>query len=120
MDTSPNNELGVDADLRNAQIELRLCELEEAYRVLKLICAGKGEEVARQNLRAEGFVGGSSRGLQGVDWTQWKHRFHVDKMIMAGHSFGAATVVEVLRHTERFKNVVAGIIYDIWGSDHLS
>jgi platelet-activating factor acetylhydrolase len=46
----------------------------------------------------------------------WKHRFHIDKMTMAGHSFGAATVVEVLRHTERFTNVQAGIIYDIWGA----
>lgn len=37
-------------------------------------------------------------------------------MTIAGHSFGAATVVEVLRHTDRFKNVQAGIIYDIWGA----
>ncbi|KAJ8108489.1 hypothetical protein OPT61_g8139 [Boeremia exigua] len=115
-DTAPNNERGVDQELRNAQIELRLCELEEAYNVLKKICAGHGEEVARQNLRGEGFVGGSSRGLQGVEWQQWKNRFHIDKMTMAGHSFGAATVVEVLRHTDRFKNVQAGIIYDIWGA----
>lgn len=116
MDTAPNNEQGVDQDLRNAQIELRLCELEEAYNVLKKICAGDGEEVARQNLRSEGFVGGSSRGLKGVNWQQWKNRFHIDKMTVAGHSFGAATVVEVLRHTDRFKNVQAGIIYDIWGA----
>ncbi|KAF1851506.1 uncharacterized protein K460DRAFT_373502 [Cucurbitaria berberidis CBS 394.84] len=115
-DTSPNNERGVDGELRSAQIELRLCELEEAYRVLKIICAGDGEEIARQNLRSEGYVGGSSRGLQGVDWALWKHRFHIDKMTMAGHSFGAATVVEVLRHTDRFTNVQAGIIYDIWGA----
>ncbi|KAJ4399333.1 hypothetical protein N0V91_009522 [Didymella pomorum] len=115
-DTAPNNEQGVDQELRNAQIELRLCELEEAYNVLKKICSGDGEEVARQNLRSEGFVGGSSRGLKGVNWQQWKHRFHIDKMTIAGHSFGAATVVEVLRHTDRFKNVQAGIIYDIWGA----
>jgi platelet-activating factor acetylhydrolase len=115
-DTAPNNEHGVDRELRNAQIELRLCELEEAYCVLKMICAGEGEEVARQNMRCEGYVGGSSRGLKGVDWARWKNRFHVDKMTMAGHSFGAATVVEVLRHTERFTNVQAGIIYDIWGA----
>lgn len=115
MDTSPNNERGVDGELRSAQIELRLCELEEAYRVLKLICAGDGEQIAHQNLRTEGYVGGSSRGLKGVDWALWKHRFHIDKMTMAGHSFGAATVVEVLRHTDRFTNVQAGIIYDIWG-----
>jgi platelet-activating factor acetylhydrolase len=115
MDTSPNNENGVDRELRDAQIELRLCELEEAYRVLKKICAGDGEEISQQNLRGAGYVGGTSRGLEGVDWAGWKNRFHIDKMTMAGHSFGAATVVEVLRHTERFKNVQAGIIYDIWG-----
>lgn len=116
MDTAPNNEKGVDRELRNAQIELRLCELEEAYNVLKKIWAGDGEDVARDNLRSEGYVGGSSRGLDGVNWQQWKNRFHIDKMTMAGHSFGAATVVEVLRHTDRFKNVQAGIIYDIWGA----
>jgi platelet-activating factor acetylhydrolase len=77
--------------------------------VLKIICAGDGEEIEKQNLRGEGYVGGTSRGLKGVD------RFHVDKMTMAGHSFGAATVVEVLRQTKRFQNVQAGIIYDIWG-----
>jgi len=114
-DTAPNNEHGVDQELRNAQIELRLCELEEAYSVLKRICEGDGEEVARQNLRSEGYVGGSSRGLEGVRWDLWKNRFHIDKMTVAGHSFGAATVIEVLRHTDRFKNVQAGIIYDIWG-----
>lgn len=84
--------------------------------MLKKICSGDGEEVARQNLRSEGFVGGSSRGLEGVNWQQWKNRFHIDKMTIAGHSFGAATVVEVLRHTDRFKNVQAGIIYDVWGA----
>jgi platelet-activating factor acetylhydrolase len=89
--------------------------LEEAYRVLKIICAGEGEKIAEQNLRGEGYVGGSSSGLKGVDWAEWKNRFHIDKMTMAGHSFGAATVVEVPRHTERFTNVQAGIIYDIWG-----
>ncbi|KAL6706402.1 hypothetical protein ACN47E_005508 [Coniothyrium glycines] len=115
-DTAPNNEQGIDTELRSAQIELRLGELEEAYRVLKMIRAGEGEEIARQNLRGEGYVGGTSRGLNGIDWTTWKDRFEVEKMTLAGHSFGAATVVEALRHTERFKNVQAGIIYDIWGA----
>ena len=94
---------------------MRLAELEEAYRVLRDITEGKGEEVAKQNLRKKGYVGGSTRGLSGVDWPSWKGRFHIDKITMAGHSFGAATVVEVLRKTDRFENVQAGIIYDIWG-----
>jgi platelet-activating factor acetylhydrolase len=114
-DTSPMNEQGVDSELRSAQIELRLAEMEEAYRVLRLIHDGKGEEVARQNLRRGGYIGGSSRGLEGVDWSMWADRFHIDKVIAAGHSFGAATITEVLRHTDRFQNVQAGIIYDIWG-----
>jgi platelet-activating factor acetylhydrolase len=83
--------------------------------VLKIICAGEGEKIAEQNLRSEGYVGGSSSGLKGVNWAEWKNRYHCDKFTMAGHSFGAATVVEVLRHSERFTNVQAGIIYDIWG-----
>lgn len=118
MDTSPNNKQGVDHELRNAQIELRLYELEEAYRVLKIIHSGNGEEIARQNLRGKGYMGGSSRGLEGVVWSQWKNRFHVEKMTMSGHSFGAATTIEVLRNADRFKNVQAGIIYDIWGFVH--
>lgn len=116
MDTAPHNEKGVDHELRSAQIELRLAELEEAYRVLCDIRDGKGEDVAKQNLRKCGYIGGSSRGLNGVDWSQWRNRFHVDKITVAGHSFGAATIVEVLRNTDRFQNVQAGIIYDIWGS----
>lgn len=60
MDTSPNNEKGVDRELRNAQIELRLAELEEAYRVLRDICGGRGQEVAKQNMRTKDYVGGSS------------------------------------------------------------
>ncbi|KAF1974225.1 hypothetical protein BU23DRAFT_638439 [Bimuria novae-zelandiae CBS 107.79] len=99
-DTAPHNEKGI----------------EEAYRVLRDISEGRGEEVARSNLRRKGYVGASSRGLEGIDWSRWKDRFHVDKITMAGHSFGAATVVEVLRNTDRFKNVQAGIIYDIWGA----
>ncbi|KAF2112039.1 platelet-activating factor acetylhydrolase, isoform II-domain-containing protein [Lophiotrema nucula] len=116
MDTAPNNEKGVDAELRSAQIELRMEEIEEAYRVLCQIAAGNGEEVARRNLRTEGYIGSSSRGLQGVQWSLWKNRFHIDKVTISGHSFGAATVVEVLRNTDRFENVQAGIIYDIWGA----
>lgn len=116
MDTAPNNEQGVDRELRDAQIELRLCELEEAYRVLRIICSGNGEQIQRQNRRGGGYIGGTSRGLNGVDWARWKHRFHMDKYTLAGHSFGAATVVEALRHTDRFTNVSAGIIYDIWGA----
>ncbi|KAF2268241.1 hypothetical protein CC78DRAFT_455457 [Lojkania enalia] len=116
MDTSPTNEKGVDHELRHAQIEMRMSEIEEAYRILRDIRDGKGESVARGNLRKHGYIGSSSRGLEGVDWSSWTNRFHIDKITIAGHSFGAATVVEILRNTDRFQNVQAGIIYDIWGA----
>ena len=86
----PTTERGVDSELRTAQIEFRLCEIEEAYRVLKIICAGDGETIARQNFRGPDYVGGTSKRLEGVDWVQWRDKFEVDKITMAGHSFGAA------------------------------
>jgi platelet-activating factor acetylhydrolase len=35
---------------------------------------------------------------------------------MLGHSFGAATTVEALRHKDRFQFIGQGIIYDIWSA----
>jgi platelet-activating factor acetylhydrolase len=117
-DTTPGNECGVDAQLRSAQIDLRLAEIEEAYHVMTLIHDGCGYEVAASNLRLKsaGNIGGSSRGLKGIDWSSWKNRFHLQQVTMLGHSFGAATTVEVLRHQDRFKYIGQGIIYDIWGA----
>lgn len=118
MDTSPGNKTGVDSELRSAQIQLRLAEIEEAYHIMNLIHNGAGEEVAAANLRIKepGRLGGSTRGLRGIKWASWKDRFHLKQVTMLGHSFGAATTIEVLRHQERFQNVGQGIIYDIWGA----
>lgn len=115
-DTSPHNEKGVDRELRSAQIALRMAEIEEAYNVIQDICGGKGQEVADRNLRRKGFKGASSHGLDGIDWTRWKDRVRLDYVTAAGHSFGAATCVEILRHDTRFNYISQGIIYDIWGA----
>ncbi|TVY51399.1 Platelet-activating factor acetylhydrolase [Lachnellula cervina] len=117
-DTMPGNERGVDSELRGAQIQLRLAEIEEAYHVMRLLHSGRGAEVAAASLRRQqdGAIGGSSRGLKGVDWEAWKGRFHLQQVTMVGHSFGAATTVEVLRHRDRFGYIGQGIIYDIWGA----
>lgn len=114
-DTSPNNKKGVDHELRGAQLDLRLAEIEEAYEIMKTINDGNGEEIERRNLRRKGLKGSSSRGLKGVDWAAWKGRIKVDHAVATGHSFGAATVVDILRHEKRFNWVSQGIIYDIWG-----
>lgn len=83
--------------------------------VLTEICEGNGQAVADRNMRKKGYIGSSSRGLDGIDWSAWKDRFLLNHVTMLGHSFGAATTVEVLRHADRFNFVSQGIIYDIWG-----
>lgn len=112
-DTTPGHK--TDTELRSAQIDLRLAELEEAYRCMVEICEGRGTPLADKNLRLRGSAGASSMGLKGIDWDQWKGRFHTTQVTAIGHSFGAATCVEILRHQDRFQWVSQGIIYDTWG-----
>ncbi|KAJ5020930.1 hypothetical protein J3E73DRAFT_435189 [Bipolaris maydis] len=85
-----NNVNGVDSELRSAQIEMRLCELEEAYRVLKMICVGDGNQIAEQNLRGKGLHSGKS-------------------VLCRQDDYGCPQTYK------SFTNVQAGIIYDIWG-----
>lgn len=116
VDTAPNNEKGVDSELRQAQVELRLAEIEETYDVISQINSGDGQQIEEKNLRREGYKGASSKGLENVDWKAWKDRVRLDHVTAAGHSFGAATTVEMLRMKERFHYLSQGIIYDIWGA----
>jgi len=115
-DTSPSNEKGVDRKLRDGQIDLRMAEVEEAYEVLRLICNGQGEKVAEKNLRKKGFKAASSEGLDGVNWASWKDCFYLEDVTALGHSFGAATVVEMLRHNDRLNWFSQGIVLDIWSA----
>lgn len=112
-DTTPGHK--IDTELRTAQIDMRLSELEEAYAIMLEISNGDGAQVAERNLRLKGVPGASSHGLSGIRWENWKGRFHTTEVTMIGHSFGSATTVEVLRHKDRFQWVSQGIIYDIWG-----
>jgi platelet-activating factor acetylhydrolase len=93
---------------------MRLAEISEAYKVVKRICDGRGQSVAEKNLRRKGGIGASSRGLNGVKWDEWKDRVYLNNVTMLGHSFGAATTVEVLRSSQAFDYIGQGIIYDIW------
>lgn len=112
-DTTPSHE--IDRELRESQIQLRVAEIDEAYHVMTEISLGRGEELKKHNLRVRGAPGASSQGLHGIDFSTWKHRFHVDKVTLIGHSFGSATAVEMLRSSEQYNYITQGIIYDIWG-----
>lgn len=114
QDTSPHNPHGVDSKLRNAQIELRLEEIKEAYHVLGLINDGKGEEVALLNLRKKGSIGSSSMGLTGITWDSWKGSMFLDKVTAMGHSFGGATTIQLCRD-QSLQWLGQGVILDAWG-----
>lgn len=116
FDTSPTNEQGVDRELRDAQIAMRMAEIEEAYGVVRHIANGDGQIIADRNTRRKGYKGSSSMGLDGIDWQSWQGRIHVDHVTACGHSFGAATIVEMLRKDGLFEYVSQAIIYDIWGA----
>ncbi|KAL7620725.1 hypothetical protein AAE478_009723 [Parahypoxylon ruwenzoriense] len=115
QDTSPRNARGVDTELRHAQIEMRLSELEEVYCVLRLLNSGQGNLVYESNLRKKGNAGSSSKGLEGVDWSDWEGRLLLRSITAMGHSFGGATTVEVVRQSDRFPYIGQGILLDAWG-----
>ena len=94
---------------------MRMAEIEEARHVINMINDGDGLLVAQQNLRRKGHKGSSSHGLEGVDWARWMDRIEMGNTTALGHSFGAATCVEMLRHNDRFNWITQGIIFDIWG-----
>lgn len=114
QDTSPNNPRGVDLRLRSAQIELRQEEIKEAFYVLELLNAGRGDEVAALNLRKKGNVGSSSLGLDGVRWEDWADSMYLDKVTAMGHSFGGATTVQLCRD-DSLTWLGQGVILDAWG-----
>jgi platelet-activating factor acetylhydrolase len=114
QDTSPRNPNGVDKELRGAQIDMRLAEIEEAFYVLGLINSGKGSKVHRDNLRKRGNVGSSSVGLDGIDWQDWTARLDLENITIMGHSFGGATAVQALR-SDNLPWITQGILLDPWG-----
>ncbi|KAH7027584.1 platelet-activating factor acetylhydrolase [Microdochium trichocladiopsis] len=115
QDTSPNNDRGVDVELRTAQIEMRMAEIEEAHYALELINSGQGELIYRSNLRKKGNPGSSSKGLDDVNWDDWKGRMYTDNATIMGHSFGGATSVQALREHKRFPWIGQAILLDTWG-----
>ena len=106
-DTRPGHH--VDHDMRNAQIEFRIAEIEEAFEVMKIIQRGEGQTLVENNLKSNTVVAGEN-----IDWAAWKDRFHIDHVTVAGHSFGAATSSRILREKETLPECTQAIIYDTW------
>lgn len=115
-DTAPHNPIGVDHELRDAQIQMRLAEIGEVYKVLQIINAGDPKDCIRnKNLRKKPNQGSSSKGLDGIEWSDWKGRLSLENVTAMGHSFGGATTVQILRLNDDFPWVGHGILLDAWG-----
>lgn len=73
------------------QLEMRLAEVTETLGVLRRLDAGDGADVARGN---------RCRNVQGraEEWLPaWRDRLDLtDRVVIAGHSFGAATAVNTV------------------------
>ena len=110
-DTRPGHH--VDHQMRNAQIDMRIAEIEEAFEVMKAIHRGEAGTIAEKNLKLK-----SDRRRQAINWHAWKERFHITQVTVAGHSFGAATAARILRESETLPSFTQGIIYDVWSQPY--
>ncbi|GAA5852926.1 hypothetical protein JCM9279_000080 [Rhodotorula babjevae] len=95
----------------SAQLPFRLAEVSALLHHLHRLNAGEGVAVARENRRVdERRKDELGRRLEG-----WKGRVGLEgKMVMAGHSFGGATTIQVLRAGHSAFPFTRGIALDPW------
>ncbi|KAL4918932.1 platelet-activating factor acetylhydrolase, isoform II-domain-containing protein, partial [Aspergillus aurantiobrunneus] len=72
--------------LQRAQLSFRQAEMEETVRVLRMLDNGEGDAVCRHNSRGEG-----------AHLAAWRGRLDVNRVILAGHSYGATGVLRACR-----------------------
>ncbi|GAA5968682.1 hypothetical protein JCM8115_003679 [Rhodotorula mucilaginosa] len=96
-------------EFRAVQLEMRLAEVTETLRLLERLHSGEGADVARMNRRR-------SRDSQAEEWLPaWRDRLDLTEDItMAGHSFGGATAIQVLRAGATAFPFRRGIALDPW------
>ncbi|PWN28798.1 hypothetical protein BDZ90DRAFT_211047, partial [Jaminaea rosea] len=96
-----------EVGMRQAQLAMRCAEIEECLHVLKRIAEGDGAAVAKESTRSlTSKLGGrphTRKGLPGSlledesNLKCWAGKIDVDYPALAGHSFGGATALELLR-----------------------
>lgn len=73
-------------DFKAMQLSMRQAEVEETVNVLRKINDGLGKDMFVSNSREEG-----------IDLAQWKGRLNLNRMVMAGHSYGATLALQALK-----------------------
>lgn len=84
------------------QLGMRQAEVEETVRVLRLVNDGLGSDIHKVNPREEG-----------TDLSEWKGRLNMERVVVAGHSYGATLALQALKGAPSEKlPFVGGIILD--------
>lgn len=90
------------AELKAMQLAMRQAEVEETVRALRLINDGFGQDLYGVNARKEG-----------TDLAEWIDRLDMEKVVMAGHSYGATLALQALKGAPfEQRPFVGGIILD--------
>ncbi|GAA5950961.1 hypothetical protein JCM3765_004641 [Sporobolomyces pararoseus] len=98
-------------EFRRHQIEFRKNEIFQTLEILNRIneTGDTTKELERSNLRRRN----RSDSLL-FEWKNWKGKLDLkNNLIMAGHSFGGATTIEILRSNEKF-GFNRGLALDPW------
>lgn len=104
---SPHRKLS-QLEHRKEQIDLRSAEIKSCLDVLARINSGQGARVVAENLRQNDSAA--------TELARWQGHLELDECVtMAGHSFGGATTLQVLRAgSKQFPSIQRGIALDPW------
>lgn len=113
-----------EVDLRRDQIEMRHAEIEETLYVLNEINQGRGYEIVQRSTRNLGTkLAGHSASATNArlpgnsvlkaerPLEDWKGKLDLEFPTLCGHSFGGATVLELMRKPNPFP---MAIVLDPW------
>ena len=90
------------ADFKAMQLAMRQAEVDETVGALRKINGGFGKDIFQANARDEG-----------VDLGAWTGRLNMDRVVMAGHSYGATLALQALKNAPSKRlPFVGGIILD--------
>ena len=113
-----------EMNLRRDQIEMRHAEIEETLYVLNEINEGRGFEIAQRSTRNLGTKLAGHSASAASDrlppdsllkaehpLADWKAKLDLDLPTLCGHSFGGATVIEMMRKENPY---LIAIVLDPW------
>lgn len=92
--------------VRAEQLKLRVREVSAVLEALDAISSGKEVENFRASLQPD------------FDWRSWRNRLDLQDVVMAGHSFGSATTINVLKEHGLKERFSSGICLDPVSPNH--